>query len=672
MLTHWPIQRKLTGLMAILLIAMIWLVGADNWRTYDDIALVTTEARGLPILTEAAALERGLSAKLRAQLDHGGPAADLSGADAAIAGALGKLTEDARISGQPKLQEAVERARAAAARLDANVESYLFAFDATQEVLGACLNEFELLGDIDADQTALFVVMSDILPTLVKRRSAVIAYAEAASQPGSGEAALRKLAESAGAYEGHTRHLAFMGHLIAGTASAPEMRKLATDLEDYAKEGLSFTQLALAGTGLGELRAADDRLTAASRQNWERAVEISGATLRDRLERFWLKFWIRGCVALGISFLSMALMFIIHRDIARGVSAMARITTDIAKGNLDAPTIGGDRGDELGDMSRAIEILRQNSRDQRRLQKSERQLAERLQQTARQVVGSVETIRAAAREIAQGSVDLSARTERQAGNLQETVAVMSEVAATVQTNSENSEAARKLAVGALDSAEAGSKAMADVAAAIGGIEASSARISEIIQVMEEIAFQTKLLALNAAVEAARAGESGKGFAVVAQEVRSLADRSRQASQQIRDLISDSARQVAQGVGLSGNAGEALQRILTTVRNVADIMPEIAAASREQARSILEAKKALADLDGATQQNAALVEESSAAASALSDQATHVHDLVASLGIESDARPARAAAAPPPKPSVQRRMLGKAAAATTSGDDWDIF
>jgi methyl-accepting chemotaxis protein len=236
------------------------------------------------------------------------------------------------------------------------------------------------------------------------------------------------------------------------------------------------------------------------------------------------------------------------------------------------------------------------------------------------VTDSIDAIRAAASEISQGSNDLATRTERQASALQETVATMSEVSVNVSTNAENSEEARKLAADALSRAEGGNTAVSSVIQAMSGIESSSSKINAIIQVMEEISFQTKLLALNAAVEAARAGESGKGFAVVAQEVRALADRSRQASQQIRDLIAQSTKEVSQGVALASGAGDALTSIIEIVRKVAEIAPKIASGSREQARSIAEINKALSELDAATQQNAALVEESSAAAASLADQA----------------------------------------------------
>jgi methyl-accepting chemotaxis protein len=311
------------------------------------------------------------------------------------------------------------------------------------------------------------------------------------------------------------------------------------------------------------------------------------------------------------------------------------------------------------------------------MQEKERELMVRMTDTATRVAESVQAIRAASSEISQGSNDLASRTERQASALQETVATMTEISATVSMNAQNSEKSRQLAAEALASAEDGGKAVSSVVNAMSAIEGSSAKINAIIQVMEEISFQTKLLALNAAVEAARAGESGKGFAVVAQEVRSLADRSRQASQQIRDLIGESSKEVGQGVKLSGEAGEALTSIIDTVRRVAEIAPEIAAGSREQARSITEINKALGDLDAATQQNAALVEESSAAAASLADQAGQLVTVVSSFqtGIttmpepETPPAPAEVAeASPVPAPAPAPKRAQKVAA--KADGDWD--
>jgi methyl-accepting chemotaxis protein len=315
------------------------------------------------------------------------------------------------------------------------------------------------------------------------------------------------------------------------------------------------------------------------------------------------------------------------RGVARDIGAMARITHRIADGEFDVNIEGAQRTDAIGDLSRSIEVLRENSLAQREMQGKERELARALSEMAAQVGESADAIRYAASEISQGSDDLAARTERQAATLQNTVTSISEISATVTGNAENSDLARRLAADALARAEAGGRAVTNVVGAMSGIEVSSARIAEIVQVMEEISFQTKLLALNAAVEAARAGESGKGFAVVAQEVRALADRSRQASQQIGRLIAESSREVGEGVRLAGGAGDALARIIEIVRRVAEVAPEIAAASREQAARIAAIVDAIGEIDAATQQNAALVEESSAASASLASQAAQLVGIV---------------------------------------------
>jgi methyl-accepting chemotaxis protein len=398
-------------------------------------------------------------------------------------------------------------------------------------------------------------------------------------------------------------------------------------------------------------------------ESWSQLSRLIAQNLEKRLVADVQRFWTFTILTIVVTLILFVAMLRGVRGVSRDIASAESITTNIAKGELDAAVEGVRRTDEIGGLMRAVEILRGNSIAQRDLQAKEKETLERLSFTAMQVADSVGAIRTAAGEISQGSNDLASRTERQASALQQTVATMAEIAATVSMNAENSEKARTLAADALKRAETGGSAVSSVVSAMSSIESSSARIGAIIQVMEEISFQTKLLALNAAVEAARAGESGKGFAVVAQEVRSLADRSRQASQQIRDLITESSREVGQGVQLAGGAGEALSGIVEIVRKVAEIAPEIAAGSREQSRSIAEINKALADLDSATQQNAALVEESSASAASLADQATQLVEVVSSF--KADGAPAREA--PPPPPKAKPKAAPKPAAKT---GDWD--
>ncbi len=261
-------------------------------------------------------------------------------------------------------------------------------------------------------------------------------------------------------------------------------------------------------------------------------------------------------------------------------------------------------------------------------------------ETASRVARPIDQIRGAANEISQASGDLARRTERQASALQETAATMAGITAAVSQAADSAARASTLASEARTLAEDGGKAVTSVAQAMTRIESSSSRIGVISQALEEISFQTKLLSLNAAVEAARAGESGKGFAVVAQEVRALAERSRQASMEVRELIAESSVEVGQGVRLVAAANEALGAIVKVVAEVDEIAPEIAAGSREVARSVAEIDKALAELDTTTQQNAAMVEENSAAVGSLARQAADISEVLANFLGEETAKKRR--------------------------------
>lgn len=235
-------------------------------------------------------------------------------------------------------------------------------------------------------------------------------------------------------------------------------------------------------------------------------------------------------------------------------------------------------------------------------------------------------------EIASGNATLSQGTEAQAASLQETAASMEQMTSTVKQNADNAEEARKLASNALELAEKGSDISDKVVVSMGNISASSTRIAEIISVIDEIAFQTNLLALNAAVEAARAGEQGRGFAVVASEVRNLAQRSAGAAKEIKELINDSVSKVEEGSLFVNESGQALDTMMAAIKNVSNIMSEIAGASREQAIGIEEVNIAVTQMDEGTQQNAALVEEVAAASSSLKDQAHQLQGLVSAFSV----------------------------------------
>ncbi|WEN14581.1 methyl-accepting chemotaxis protein [Rhodanobacter sp. AS-Z3] len=231
-----------------------------------------------------------------------------------------------------------------------------------------------------------------------------------------------------------------------------------------------------------------------------------------------------------------------------------------------------------------------------------------------------DAVSTAARQIAKGNDDLSQRTQEQASSLEETAASMEEMTSTVKQNAENASFASQLASGAREQAERGGKVAAQAVAAMGEINASSRKIADIVGLIDEIAFQTNLLSLNAAVEAARAGEQGRGFAVVASEVRNLSQRSASAAKEIKGLINESVEKVQAGSELVDQSGTALADIVDSVKKVTDIVAEIAAASQEQSTGIDQVNRAVMQMDEVTQQNAALVEEASAAARAMQDQA----------------------------------------------------
>ncbi len=372
--------------------------------------------------------------------------------------------------------------------------------------------------------------------------------------------------------------------------------------------------------------------------------------------------WVAGTVAVVLILLGMGLATLLVRSVTEPLDRAVDTANAIAAGDLTRE-LQTSRKDELGQMLRALSDM-----------------SARLRGVVSEVRPGVDSVSSASIEIANGNHDLSARTEQTAANLEETASSMEELTATVTQSADTARQANQLAGTAAQAAARGGEVVGQVVTSMQQSTDSTRKISDIIGVIDGIAFQTNILALNAAVEAARAGEQGRGFAVVATEVRNLAQRSAAAAKEIKGLISDSVEKVEAGNRLVDQAGRTMEDVVTSIKRVAKIMGDISDASREQSSGIEQVSLAVSQMDEVTQQNAALVEEAAAAAESLEEQAHNLSSAVSIFKLDDTAAaPRLSAPGASQRSSAQTSPRGERlggrkqpALPTSLDDEWEEF
>jgi methyl-accepting chemotaxis protein len=489
----------------------------------------------------------------------------------------------------------------AVAQFKVSVMNQLFA-----QVIQERIPKIVLIGDIKGDVTLIadalrnMIILSDTekitkegarIPAARARISARLKQLDAQITEAQGKAVLAKVTATRSQYdplEAETMDLAAGGQVFEAKAMLLDKVRPAQQAYFEALDGLLRYQNTLL-----------DQSTAATQTAAATMPLVIGATL---------------VIALAVGIL---LAVWIIRSITRPILQAVQLARGVAAGDLSMQFDASGKN-EISQLLQALKEMQTG-----------------LVQVVCKVLQGAQSVSSASAEIAQGNHDLSARTESQASSLEETTASMEELNSNVKHNADSAAQANQLAMNASTVAVTGGQVVAQVVQTMKGINDASKKISDIISVIDGIAFQTNILALNAAVEAARAGEQGRGFAVVASEVRSLAGRSADAAKEIKSLINASVERVEQGSTLVDQAGATMTEVVSAIRRVTDIMSEISAASHQQSAGVSQVGEAVNQMDQVTQQNAALVEEMAAAASSLRTQAQDLVQVVAVFKLGTD-------------------------------------
>jgi len=624
----------LGGLALAVVAALLALQLQQAWQAVRDVDRQRTglePSRALLAVVRLTQQHRGLSASAigggmaNAEAGRAARQAEINRAIEGVGALLARFAD-------PSLHAAWQRQRAAWQALAGAVASRRIDAAASlrqhNRLMAEQIELHDRLADhfgltLDADAAGRFLVTASLqqLPRLTDllgllRARGTVLLAQGADADLQDRAALAALAERTGALlhdtgvnldKAFAASPALKAALADATAAAARDANAVTEIaerEIVRREGTPRPPAEYFAT----TTAAIDRVYALA----DAAAKSLAETLQARRDAVVARAaWVVG-PALALVALAVAAGFGIARSIARPAQAACGVARRIAEGDLSAAVPPARSRDEIGQLLAAMAEMQAS-----------------LTQVVGSVRGNADSVATASTQIAQGNADLSRRTEQQAAALQQTAATMEELAATLQNNADHAREADELARGASAVVSRGGEVVSQVVQTMQGIADSSRRIAEIIGTIDGIAFQTNILALNAAVEAARAGEQGRGFAVVAGEVRSLAQRSATAAREIKSLIGASVERVEQGTVLADDAGHTMTEVVAAIQRVSQIVGAIASATAEQSSGVSQVGQVVGEMDRTTQQNAALVEQSAAAAESLRQQA---HALVQTVAV----------------------------------------